>query len=106
MDVLESGRVPRHPAGRGAAVEDLRRLVEVDGDRDQLCLPLCAIGAPSRDEEVGEAVLAVLVDHHEAASAEAAQLALGDERGQHRTDSGVDGVAAFPQHLGTGLSGQ
>ena len=106
MDVLEPGRVPRHPAGGGAAVEDLRRLVEVDRDRDELRLALDAVGAARRDEEVGKAVLAVLVDHHEPAGAEAAQLALSDERREHRADRGVDGVAAFPQHLGTGLSGQ
>ena len=106
MDVLEPGRVPGHPAGGGAAVEDLRRLVEVDGDRDQLRLALDAVGATRRDEEVGQAVLAVLVNHHEPARAEAAQLALGDERGEDSADRGVDRVAALAQHLRAGLGGQ
>ena len=53
--VLQPGRVPGHPAGGGAEVEGLRRLVEVDRDRDQLGAALDPVRAAGGDEEVDQA---------------------------------------------------
>ena len=51
-------------------------------------------------------VSAPRVDEHVAAGAEPGQRALGDARGQHRGDRGVDGVAALAQHPRPRLGGQ
>ena len=63
LDVLQPGRGPRHPAGGRPAVEDLRRLVEVDGDWHQLRRSLNPVRPARGDEEVDQRVrLLILVD--------------------------------------------
>src|SRR5207342_3766295 len=57
-DVLEPRRVAGHTAGGRTAVESLGRLVEVDGDRNELGRALHAIGATRPHEEVDQRVLA------------------------------------------------
>src|SRR5262249_50292931 len=98
--------IARNPAGGGTAVEDLRGLVEVDRDRDEVRLGRDPVCAPRRHEEVDQRVLASFVDHPETAGPEAGQLALADERGQNRADRGVAGIPALTQHLRPSLGGQ
>ena len=63
--------------------------------RDQLGAALVAAQPRRGDEEVEQRRLAGgVVDEHVAAGAEARQRALGDDRGEHRGDGRVDGVAA------------
>lgn len=101
----------RHPVGadgRCAGVEDLDGVAEGDADRHQLGARL-VVGAAAGDldEEVEQlGLLARLHDEHVAAGAEPGQQRLGRERGQHRGERGVDGVAAGAQHVGAGLGAE
>ena len=75
----EAGGGARDTAGGGADVEGLRRLVEIDVDRQQLGAPLDPAQARSLDEEVDQDVFGAVVDQHEAAGTEPGQRALGGE---------------------------
>ena len=98
----------RHAEGAdrcGADVELLDRVTERDADGDQR-RPWCRAGrlAPrSLDEEVQQRRrLTGRHDQHVAAGAEAGQQRLAGKRREHRSQRGVDGVAALSEHVGSG----
>ena len=89
-------------------MEDLDRVAEVDVDRAQRRV-LGAVGEPAArrlDEEVEQhGILAGRRGEHVAARAEPGEHRLGDERGEHRRQRGVHGVAAGAEDLRAGRSG-
>ena len=84
-------------------MEHLCGIPEGDVDGEQIGLGAVAAARRRGHEEVEQHRLeAGAGDEHVAAGAEARQQRLGHERREHRGERGVDGVAAFAQHLRTG----
>jgi hypothetical protein len=105
--LLEAGGGSGNPAGSRTYVERLHGLgIEVDRYRNKLGTALDPVATRRRDEEVEQHRLAAVVDHHEAARAEAGQRALDREGGEHRGNRGVDGVSTLAQHLRSRLGGE
>jgi hypothetical protein len=99
------GHAPRPDRGT-TAVERLRGPAEVDHDGQRLAGRTARAPAGRLHEEVEQDGLGIEAGHEQvAARAEAGQQRLAGERGEHRAQRGVDGVAARPQDLCAGLRG-
>ena len=104
----------RHAVGAdrgGADVEHLDRVAERHGDRDQLGRVRGRVRpprarAPRRRSRAAPGGSPGVHDEHVAAGPEPGQQRLARERGEHRGERRVDGVAAGPQRVGARLRGQ